>query len=442
MLLRRGSKNNVLAGLFLLFSLALALFVFFLLSSTWERWTVHTQRYIVAFTLEDGASGLVKGAPVQVGGAKVGNVSAWSFAKDPVTSTIIGVDVEIEVRSEITLYENAVAYLVLPLLGSSSSLNFPFVGDPHSVRQPQHDNPMLQTGERIEGRLAPPAFLAQAGYGPDQTKQVQSIIRNAEETSARLNRVSRRVEDELDPIFQQVQGIMADTKAISGDAKDSFAQWRVSILATLDRLRIAADRLTEVVDGVMLGVTETRGVIASVQGTIDSNKDTVSRTLANVEELTQRLKTDAFSAIMDILENGKAGTSEFARSAEKVRVLLGRRGSDIETIIANARLASDQLKLTTIEVRQAPWKIFAKPEGRKDLENEVLYDSVRAYATAVSDLRAAAVSLESMTSGDGKPSDLDRRTIDQITSTIKESFERYQKAEQDFLLKWSTAGGR
>ncbi len=36
-------------------------------------------------------------------------------------------------------------------------------------------------------------------------------------------------------------------------------------------------------------------------------------------------------------------------------------------------------------------------QERKDLENEVLYDSVRAYATAVSDLRSAAASLDSMT---------------------------------------------
>jgi hypothetical protein len=301
---------------------------------------------------------------------------------------------------------------------------------------------MLQPGERIDGRLAPPAFLAQAGYGPDQTKQVQSIIRNAEETMVRLNGISKRAEDELDPLFQKIDGIMADTKSITGDAKESFAQWRVSILAMLDRLKAAADKVSEVVDGVMLGVNETRSVIATVQSTVDTNKDTVTRTLSNVEEITQKLKTDAFAAIMDILENGKAGTSEFARSAEKVRVLLGRRGSDIETIIANARLASDQLKLTSIEVRQAPWKIFAKPEGRKELENEVLYDSVRAYATAVADLRAAAVSLESMTGGDSKPNDLDRRTIDEITKSIKESFERYQKAEKDFLDKWSAAGNR
>lgn len=442
MLLRRSSKNNVLAGLFLLFSLSLALVVFFLLSSTWERWTVHTERYIVAFTLSDGASGLVKGAPVQVGGAKVGTVTSWSFAKDSTTDQIIGVDVEIEVRSEIRLYENAIAYLVLPLLGSSSVLNFPFVGDPRTVVKPQHDNPRLEPGERIEGRLAPPAFLTQAGYGPDQTKQVQSIIRNAEETTIRLNSVSKRVEDKLKPLFEQVEGIMADTKAISGDAKESFAQWRVGIQETLDRLKLAADKLTAVIDGVMLGIAETRGVIASVQGTVDTNKDTVARTLTNIEELTQKLKTDAFTAILEILDNGKKGTAEFASSAEKVRVLLGRRGPDIETIIANARLASDQLKLATIEIRQAPWKLLAKPEGRRDLENEVLYDSVRAYATAVADLRAAAVSLESMTSGDGKPSDLDRRTIDEITKSIKESFERYQKAEKDFLKKWSEAGNR
>ena len=120
-MLRRTSRNNVLAGLFLLVSLALGIAVFFVLSSAWERLTVRTNRYIVAFTLADGAEGLDKDAFVKVGGEKVGAVSAWSFRKDERTGHIIGVDVEIQVQSEIALYENAIAYLNLPLLGSSTT---------------------------------------------------------------------------------------------------------------------------------------------------------------------------------------------------------------------------------------------------------------------------------------------------------------------------------
>lgn len=436
-MLRRTSKNNVLAGLFFLFSLALALGVFFLLSSAWERITVRTNRYIVAFTLADGAEGLDKDAFVKIGGEKVGSVSAWSFSKDKTTGHIIGVDVEIEVRAEIDLYENAVAYLNLPLLGSSSSINFPSVGDPLTVIAPQGNNPLLQPGERIAGRLAPPSFLAQAGYGPEQTKQVQSIITNAEETTARLNRMTRQVEEQIDPMLGEVAMILADGKAISGDARESIQQWRATIAAALERLNAATERVIELLASAQAGVEETRGVVASVQGAVDENREKISRALSNVEELTERAKTDAYAAVMEMLENGKGATEDFAAASERLRVLVGRRATDLETTIANARLASDQLKLTMIEVRQAPWKILAKPEGRKDLENELLYDTVRAYATAVSDLRAAAASLESMTEGNGRGGELDRRTIDDINQAIRDSFQRYQQAEGEFLKKWT-----
>ena len=91
-----------------------------------------------------------------------------------------------------------------------------------------------------------------------------------------------------------------------------------------------------------------------------------------------------------------------------------------------------------IEVRQAPWKILAAPTGRKELENEVLYDSVRAYATAVSDLRAAAASLDEMTQdGTRALSDLDRQTIQELNKELGGAFERYEKAEREFLKRWT-----
>jgi ABC-type transporter Mla subunit MlaD len=121
---RRGPKNNVLAGLFLISGLALALAIFFILSDAWERLTIPTNRYHVRFTLADGADGLIKGAPVKVGGERVGQVVGWKFITTP-DGRPEGVDVEVQVRAEITLYEDARAMLMLPLLGSNSSINSP-----------------------------------------------------------------------------------------------------------------------------------------------------------------------------------------------------------------------------------------------------------------------------------------------------------------------------
>jgi ABC-type transporter Mla subunit MlaD len=437
MSMRRGSKNNILAGAFLLGSLALGLGVFFILANLWEKFTVPRSEYNVYFSLSEGADGLEKGAIVKVGGVKAGQVVGWSFAKDD-TGRINGVDIRIEVNSSITLYENAVALLLLPLLGSSSTINFPDVGDPSKVASPMHSDPRLQKGETLVGHLAPPSFLSQAGYGPEQVKQLQNIMKNADQTSDRINRITETVEKELEPRLADIRSILADGKKITSDASESWQQWRARVDSALANVDEASKKLDAMIDEAKAGVEDARQVVTTAQGMLDENRPKVAAVVDNIKELSEKLNKDTYAAIMQVLDGANKGVEEFAMSAERVRVLIGKRASDLDETIANARIASDQLKLTMIEVRQAPWKILAKPEGRKELENEVLYDSVRAYASAVADLRSAAASLNDMTQDGTRPlTDLDRRTIDEINMQLNGAFERYQKAEKDFLKKWA-----
>lgn len=435
--MRRGSKNNILAGVFLLGSLTLGLAVFFILANLWEKFTVPRTTYHIVFSLAEGAEGLETGSIVKVGGVKAGQVTGWSFIRDG-ASRITGIDIQIEVNSNITLYENAVPLLILPLLGSSSTINFPDVGDPSKVTNPMNGDPRLQEGETIGGHLAPPAFLSQAGYGPEQAKQLQRIIKNAEETSDRINRITATVENELEPRLAQVRTILSDGQELTANARESWETWRSRVDSALANVDEASKRLATMMEEARAGVGEARQVITTAQEMLDENRPKVAATMDNVKEFSDKLNKDTYAAIMQVLEGANKGVEEFAISAERVRVLVGRRASELEETIANARIASDQLKLTMIEVRQAPWKILARPEGRKELENEVLYDSVRAYASAVADLRAAAASLDSMTSdGSRRMTELDRQTIDEITKQLGGAFERYEQAERDFLKRWA-----
>lgn len=439
MSIRRGSKNNILAGVFLIFSLALGLGVFFVLSNLWERFSVKRHEYNVYFGLAEGADGLDTGAIVKVGGVKAGQVTGWAYARDEKTGRITGVDIQIEVNADIVLYENATALLILPLLGSSSTINFPDVGDPSTVVSARGAGPELESGETLVGHLAPPTFLSQAGYGPDQAKQLQRIIRNAEETTDRINRITAAVEGDLEPRLAQVRQILDDGASLTSDARESWEQWRARVDSALTNVDESSRKLAAMLDEARAGVEDARRVIGSAQGMLDENREKVSATLDNIKELSEKLNRDTYAAIMQVMEGANKGMEDFTLAAERVRVLIGRRAGDLETTIANGRLASDQLKLTMVEIRQAPWKLLAAPTGRKELENEVLYDSVRAYAAAVADLRSAASSLDAMTqTGESRPlSELDKQTIDSITRELNGAFDRYQKAERDFLKKWA-----
>src|SRR5262249_1722586 len=109
----------------------------------------------------------------------------------------------------------------------------------------------LKSGGTIEGQLAPPGFLAQAGYGPKQSTQVQDTI-------ARINRIVASVEEQWDP---KVRGVLDDIRTISSDVREQWPSWRDRVTATLDNIKGASDKFGSITDNVKAGVDDARAVI-------------------------------------------------------------------------------------------------------------------------------------------------------------------------------------
>src|SRR5690349_8932504 len=108
----RGARNNILAGAFVLAALLLGVWVSFRLSGRPSMGGL--RKFIVRFSLEDGATGLKNGSPVLLAGQQIGQVKQVEFAKDA-QGLPGGVDVRVEIRADMTIYENAGIYLQLPL---------------------------------------------------------------------------------------------------------------------------------------------------------------------------------------------------------------------------------------------------------------------------------------------------------------------------------------
>ena len=423
----------MLAGIFVLGSIALGIAVVILLSDLKDRFAA-TNRYIVRFSLVEGAEGLRPGSQVKVGGHPVGRVVTSEFARGD-SGEPVGVDVEIEVRAALVFYEDAVAQLVMPLLGSSSQINFPDLGDGSGVPggAAQGGDPRLQSGEILRGQLAAPGFLAQAGYGDEQREQVQQILRNMADASERIGAITQRIDGEIDPTLAELRGILADARAVTSDARTQWPAWRGRIDASLSSLNGASERVNEILESIRTGVEDARTAIAA-------NRARVDTVLRNVEEVTGKANTEGWEMVRAMLDRGARGVDEFAHATERINGIVRESAPELRTLVANARLASDQLKLTAAEVRAAPWKLLSRPTGRRELENEVLYDAARQYAQAVSDLRAASASLESVAAaspsggGEGR-GPLEQGQIARLVAELDAAFARYQQAERAFLQR-------
>lgn len=415
----KNAGTNFIVGLWTLAGLTGGMFLLLSLSSV--SWlTERRAQYTVRFSITEGAAGLKRGSVVRIGGQDVGVVSDVNYKNDESAAPQF-VDVGVSIRREIPLFKDATVNLELPLLGSVSLINIPSVGSAASGK--------LAEGETIEGNIAPPAFLAQAGYGDKQRKELQAIFESSAEIAANIQTATSSLSAKLDKTLATVDTLAVDVRSATTDLRTRVDAWSPKIdsvltnaqtfTGNLETSRRSADELLQT---ARQGVSDVRSILSTNAPRIDASTK-------NIEELTTKLNAQLLSDVQAVLADARKGLESFEQAGARVNTLLAENQPEVRMIMANARLASDQLKLTMSEIRRNPWRVLYQP-GKKELEQELLYDAARTYADAVSDLRAASASIEAAATA-GSPN-LDGA---RIQGELQSALERYRQAEKEFLAK-------
>lgn len=426
---RPVSRNNVIAGLFVLVSIVLAVAISIMISGVQER-LVRTVPYVVRFSIADGAAGLQPDSPVTLGGQQVGRVTSWTFNLGPAGEPV-AVDVRVAVRADLTLFEDAWFFLERPLLGTLSAINIARTGDGSEIPAPQGGDPRLQPGEVIIGHVAPPSFLAQAGYGPEQSRQLQEILADGAAVMERMERITGQIEGELGPTLESVRTIADDIGDASARIRTKVPEWTDRVDSVLAQTDQAAGRLSPLADQLSAAITDADQIIGEARQIIAENRPQLDSIIDNLDTAAARLSARTFDQLDATLASAQAGADEFARAGREFNLLLQRESPNIERILANLRLAADQIKLTGIEVRRNPWRLLYSPSTR-ELESELFYDAARTYAQAVSDLRAASEALQA--TGRTEPATPEAvEATHRITRQLNDAFQRYQDAERALL---------
>ena len=103
----------------------------------------------------------------------------------------------------------------------------------------------------------------------------------------------------------------------------------------------------------------------------------------------------------------------------------------IDRIISNISEVSVNLKLTSQEVRRAPWKLLYKPK-EKEFRIQAVIDSAGAFAAGAERLDSAALRLHKLMAATDDKLQVDKDSIESMVSELEASFEQFQKAEQKF----------
>ena len=412
----KSSSNNFLAGVFTIVGIVGFVFIILTLSGV-SAFTQSRTKYIVQFELTDGARGLKNGSDVAVGGQSVGEVKKVRFS--PSMEAPTAVDVEVAINSKVSLYEGAVVYQMKPLLGDVSAIDIPNVGNTKGHR--------FTEGEIIKGQVAPPSFLAQAGYGDKQKAEMQKMLENGAKVSEDIKKITEGIGDQVKPTMDAVSGAAKDVKDVTADVKAKMTEWSPRIENTLKNVEQLSKESLATRALIDQGLEKAKAFIEKVQTLLADNTPHIENTLRNADELSTKLNNELYASVKVTMEDAQKGLKEFAAAGQRISNLVAEQAPELRLTLANARLASDQLKLTMTEVRRNPWRLLYQP-GKKELERELLYDAARDYATAISDLRGASASLEAVAAAGCSP-----ERMAEIQKAMQESFAKYKEAEGKFL---------
>jgi len=422
-----------MAGLFVLGSLALAVFIAWILGEFDLR---PKTRYIVRYPTDVGVAGLQRGADVSFGGLRVGRVESVTPVRDAAgtDAPVESIDVEIRIDASIVLYEDALGDLSPPLLGGVSTINFRSPGGAARNGLNPDPNGILDEGEVAMGRYAP-SILMQLGFTPEYADRIRDVIDNAKlvsdraiESVERVNEMTRVLNEQFGQGVDDGASILANLRAFS----DNFVGedgWSSDVDSVLASTKDASDRFPGLID-------DTQGAVVSARELIDTNAMRVRRILDNTERMTERLNSETFGKFHDLIDRGAVALANIDEGVLEINALIRTNRPRIDDTMINIRGTSLQARLMIEELRSQPWRVLNKPDAQ-ELEREPIYGAARAYAGAVSELRAASRALDDAVAASASRSvtsagDL-RAELERLASLVDGAYRRYEAAERALL---------
>jgi len=392
----------------------LALAVVIVLTDALDRLRRRTHTYTVVFDVASGVPNIKRGSEVRVGGVRMGEVTKVDPRLGPDNKTLRDIAIEFELDQKAHLFRDAQILVSAPLIGSDGWLDIPSVGTPHQG----------EANQEIVGATSA-GFLTALLGGANKAKADQ-IVDNAVEFTEFLANLQEEYERRIVPVIDDVKSTTGDARAVMGDFREQrWPAWAQSV----DQVMTWAAGMPAKIDEA---VAEGTDLLTDARGVIAENRENVHDTIENVEAVSQRVRDETVDKVHALLERGQQGVDSAAAVLRNLQTDYQAWATDVGESLANATIASQQLKLATIEVRRSPWKLLYRPTT-DELQHELLYEAARSFAVAASDVKAAAESVQRVIDSNRAQTLQNSESFDRLQKSLLGSLERYQQAQQRLL---------
>ena len=389
-------RNALRAGIFMVISLALIIFVVIAISGA-GAFTQRFTTYGVAFSLQDDVGGLRAGDDVRIGGLKIGSVRDIAVhipqTPDQKPSLVVYIDVpakyplagdaEVSIQKTIT----GAAAVNIDDLGTGAPLA------PHAFLRGQPDS--------LSGLLR-----RLGSMGPD----LQQIVTNVKAASIKLNTDADKF----------------------GQMADAFTETGYTTTATVRELHV---RLPEIIGRYDATTEAAVQALDTIHDLLGPSTEDFRASVANIHAITGSLHTrlpDLLDELRSILHKTDLAVTRAAAAMRDIQdttyslrsVIAGNR-SKFDGIIRSLSTTSENLKYASMEIRHSPWRLLYQPKP-DEVSNLNIYDSVRQFAEGASSLDDAAEALRDA----AKDPNADPAQVKKLMADLDETYSQFQAVEQ------------
>lgn len=183
-------------------------------------------------------------------------------------------------------------------------------------------------------------------------------------------------------------------------------------------------------DGQTVDLAFADSVMEVIEREFDSdNPDSVIASLKNVVAGLEKAIPVINEKIDQTLTKADSALETSRSALENVKKLTD--DERIDRIISDISEVSVNLKLTSQEVRRAPWRLLYRPK-QKEFKIQALVDSAGTFACGAERLDSAALRLQKLVNTTDEKLPVDRNRLKSMVSELEASFEQFKKAEQKF----------
>lgn len=379
---------------------------------------------------------LAEGSLIYVGGQKVGKVKTSALVRvdDPSsTAPDYFVEVDAEIRQDIVLREDCVAFAEGPPLGGDGIIKIdlgksdkPYSGAIIEGAEPGGFAAILSSmqSELDGGHEGSLLWQIKAQLDPEATA---SIMAKLHQSLTDINTMTASLAKEMTPAERAT--IMAKFHEIADNINETTAELKREFDSNRPNVMIA--KLHTAMDAINDGLVVLSRVLTNGEAPITNTLLNVEATSAHLSDETDPEKPASLMAHLketeELINQSLKDINEVTKTTRDVFTL---NRENINRMLVNFKESSDHIKTGLKYVLRNPWRLINAPSPT-ELQQQAIFDAARSFSEAASRIDDATAQLRALAELHDGHIPGDDPDLARIRADLERSVDLYRKAEEE-----------